>query len=438
MFFIADFCNIRLHRLLVKLPLVLTGCVFAVLIWTTQAHGLIYTGYTLVTRSSTYLMTRPGPGYFVIGIFTGLCMICSLVFIIITMRKQEDKYRKQLLIILGSCVIPFATEGLYYAANLVMGKMIYFTPYAIAFMNILFYLGVVRYDIFKIISSATMEAVHHFNEGFILVDRDGKYLSSNAAAAGVFPAIAGLSRGDPILSLEGWPDALPTLDTARVDFSVKLNLPPGVESEVPLLQERHYRISVSPFIDDGTQQAKIILIQDITDTVVLMKELEDAAYTDFLTGLYNRRHFYELAAMTVERSRRSHESLYAAMIDLDLFKHVNDTYGHAAGDLTLKTAAGIIRQTLRAYDLVGRYGGEEFVVLLTGSDDNGVRQLLERIRKNMAATVINFGEEEIRITFSIGYAKFLEDVSLENAVIRADAAMYEAKKAGRDKVILYE
>jgi diguanylate cyclase (GGDEF)-like protein len=126
------------------------------------------------------------------------------------------------------------------------------------------------------------------------------------------------------------------------------------------------------------------------------------------------------------------------MLDLDFFKNVNDTYGHAAGDLILKTTAGIIRHTIRSYDLVGRYGGEEFVLLITGLDSGEAYRLVERIRENMEQNIAVYEGTEIRVNCSIGLARYLETDTLETAVKKADDALYVAKKSGRNNVKIYD
>jgi diguanylate cyclase (GGDEF)-like protein len=266
----------------------------------------------------------------------------------------------------------------------------------------------------------------HITEGFILVDADDNYLSSNQAALEALPGIGALVKGESIFNAQGWPGELTRLETGSADFSVTRQ------------NTRYFNTSVSPvIIRNGILQAKIILFRDISAQVTLMKQLENAAYTDALTGLYNRRHFFELAAMTIERSRRLNTSIYAAMIDLDFFKKVNDAYGHAAGDLVLKYAAEAIRQTVRSYDIVGRYGGEEFALILTDTELDGVQGLLERIRHNVAGSVIKYGEADIKITCSVGFARFSGEDTLETAIVKADRALYDVKENGRNQVKMY-
>jgi len=180
-----------------------------------------------------------------------------------------------------------------------------------------------------------------------------------------------------------------------------------------------------------------ILITDVTDNVKFVKDLEMAAYTDALTGLYNRKHFIELASAEIHRAARMNQLLYMAMLDFDFFKNVNDTYGHTAGDLVLKTTAGIIHKDIRSYDLLCRYGGEEFIILFMVDDEKEVYEVAERIRKDIKQCVMSYEGYELRITCSIGLAKLLKTDTLESSINKADEALYAAKNAGRDQVKIY-
>ena len=295
-----------------------------------------------------------------------------------------------------------------------------------AIMSFCLYIGVIRHNIFEIISIGTESAMDHIREGFILIDEDNNYLSSNPAALEIFPGIKGLMKGDSIFSAPGWPGELKGLEGDVAEFPI------GAEDT------RYYKASISPVLAKNTNLiARIILIREITDNVNLMKELESAAYLDALTGLYNRKHFTKLAMVDIERALRTDQTIYAAMLDLDFFKKVNDTYGHAAGDSVLKVTAGIIRQTIRSYDLLGRYGGEEFVLMITNLDLEEAHKLMERIRENMEHCITNYEDKEIKITCSIGLAEFTENDTLETSVKKADEALYVAKKSGRNRVQVY-
>lgn len=164
--------------------------------------------------------------------------------------------------------------------------------------------------------------------------------------------------------------------------------------------------------------------------------LEVLAFTDSLTGLYNRRAFVKRLESEVERSKRTGNPFALAMLDLDYFKKINDTYGHQTGDLVLRTFARIISKNLRNVDTAGRWGGEEFIILCPESHLDEMRVPLERIRNELKNTPVMSASGSVIATVSIGMTclQSRED-SIESLCARADEALYAAKKGGRDLVL---
>ena len=181
-----------------------------------------------------------------------------------------------------------------------------------------------------------------------------------------------------------------------------------------------------------------LAVDKINTTTIKAEVLEKFAYTDTLTGLYNRRHFMELAQNPIDKAKRFGSSCFAMMVDLDFFKKVNDTYGHLAGDEVLKNAATVMKNTLRSYDILCRYGGEEFVILVADSTKEAVINLAERIRESIAATPCIYNCIKIPVTSSIGVAASFTDCTIEGLIDKADKALYMAKEQGRNRVIFYE
>jgi diguanylate cyclase (GGDEF)-like protein len=159
-------------------------------------------------------------------------------------------------------------------------------------------------------------------------------------------------------------------------------------------------------------------------------ELERLSVTDPLTGLDNRRRMMETLQKEVLRSRRLRHAFAVLMADVDHFKSYNDAHGHPAGDEVLKRVAGVLRETARDVDLVARYGGEEFFVLMPETRADGAAQMAERVRERLAAL-------RLPVTLSVGTAEFPTHGDNGDALIRAaDAALYEAKRSGRDRVVV--
>ncbi len=162
------------------------------------------------------------------------------------------------------------------------------------------------------------------------------------------------------------------------------------------------------------------------------------AATDPLTGLPNRRFFADVAALDLDRFLRFGKSSSLLMIDLDHFKSINDTYGHAAGDEVLRSVASIGKSIFRSCDMFARLGGEEFVCLLPGTDEPGAVMVAEKLRSTIKRAQILVGDQKIGVTASIGVSSIEEtDRRIDDALIRADKAMYQAKSHGRNCVRSY-
>ena len=195
-------------------------------------------------------------------------------------------------------------------------------------------------------------------------------------------------------------------------------------------------VNAVPILKAGELVEVYASFEDITQRVLLSQELRQQATTDFLTGLVNRRYFMERLEAEFSRVRRHgrHQSCLLAL-DLDHFKRVNDTHGHAAGDQVLRHVADLMRQSVRRPDVLSRSGGEEFLLLLPDTGREAAVSLAERIRRRIAASPTMADGLPIAVTISIGVSALNPADTTPDAVLaRADAALYEAKRSGRDAV----
>ncbi len=172
-------------------------------------------------------------------------------------------------------------------------------------------------------------------------------------------------------------------------------------------------------------------------------EILKHATLDALTGFYNRHQLEVRMKQEVANAKRQQAPLCGIMTDIDFFKNVNDTYGHAVGDLVLKTIAKVIRGQLREYDIAGRYGGEEFSILLPFTEIHEAKMVAERLRCAIESKTIDISKvnpdietKNINITISLGIYELKENDNVEDLIIKADKALYQAKNTGRNKVVV--
>ena len=197
---------------------------------------------------------------------------------------------------------------------------------------------------------------------------------------------------------------------------------------------------------DGSVNHIGIIIYDVTDSAVSSRELEKAnntlqalSRTDYLTRLHNRGYWEERMEEEFLRSRRTHQPCSLILFDIDLFKDVNDEFGHQAGDEVIRVTAEQIRDKVRATDIPGRYGGEEFGIVLIDTTAESARFLAERLRKSIEALTVEYEGEEISFTISLGVAEISDEMRNYKAWLEyADQALYCAKDSGRNQVVLYQ
>jgi diguanylate cyclase (GGDEF)-like protein len=214
-------------------------------------------------------------------------------------------------------------------------------------------------------------------------------------------------------------------EIAKGNYSIRVTV--ATDDEIGVLA-KNFNTMV-----DRLEEQIMNLDQKVKEKTEKLKQL---AITDSLTGLYNRRYFSEMALEIFELEKRESDTLSIIMLDIDKFKRVNDTYGHQAGDEVIVQIAVILEHMKRESDIVCRYGGEEFVLLLPKTSGEGAYVVAERIREEVAETIIDFQKEkQISFTVSLGVSEVIyeKDNHIEAVIKRADDALYKAKQSGRNR-----
>jgi len=177
-----------------------------------------------------------------------------------------------------------------------------------------------------------------------------------------------------------------------------------------------------------------VLLYPLKNTLLYRQAIQ-SAHTDPLTGVLNRSTLQSVFHKEASLSKRQNSNLSLVMLDIDFFKAINDKYGHLAGDEALKEVTKCISQTARESDHIFRFGGEEFAILLNGTDLKGAKLLAERLRKAIQSITINYEATQFCLTVSMGVTLYRQNEPLEKMMKRADEALYKGKETGRNKVV---
>jgi diguanylate cyclase (GGDEF)-like protein len=251
-----------------------------------------------------------------------------------------------------------------------------------------------------------------------------------------------LRSGRPVLSLKGLTDDRESeqVQQRRRDQAGSILVVPiqsqgtmlGTLTAINAPDEKDFSHSDMELLATLASQAAIAI-----ERAFLLAELQHRAAVDSLTQLLNRRSWFEQSQRLAAMAERSGRPLAVILLDADHFKHVNDSYGHDVGDMVLQAMSRVLQHTVRRSDLVGRYGGEEFVVLLPETDAPTALQIAERMRQTVASQPVVANEQQLTITVSLGVATAQgKTLDLTALLMQADRALYAAKHAGRNCVRL--
>jgi diguanylate cyclase (GGDEF)-like protein/PAS domain S-box-containing protein len=278
--------------------------------------------------------------------------------------------------------------------------------------------------------------VEQSRDGIVILDSNGKVHEANRQ----FARMLGYSM-EEVQQLSAWDwDTLVTREEllemiAKVDTSGD-----HFETQHRRKDGTLYAVEISTNgAVYGGQKLVFCVCRDITERKVLEAKIQELAIRDPLTDVYNRRHVFERLGETVAEHSRNGGDFCVSILDIDHFKAVNDTYGHLAGDAVLGEFARMVASVIRPYDVLGRYGGEEFIVVSKNAGPADTGAILERVMSMVREKAFLFEDREIQITVSCGLAESSEfapgDLSVETLLARADRRLYEAKAAGRDRCV---
>ncbi len=422
------------------------------LLWTNQFHAFVFRPVNPLDLATVpVIQLTHGPWYFVNVIYSYIVILIGLLTLLYAMMRAGPLLKNQYLTILLASVIPWGTS--VYVEYTGFASHVDWTPVMFGLSSILFTYSVFRNRFMDIIPVARSRLIESMSDGILVLDMQNRVVDINPAMETMLghkpTSLIGKGVSD---ILKAWMD--------QTD-SVLIGDKTRIELRLPNSPSRYLDLRVTPLHDARENvTGRLMVFRDVTDRKqaekklrlandqlqtqlieigILQSKLRAQAIRDSLTNLFNRRYLDETLDRELERAARENYPVCVIMIDLDHFKLVNDTYGHEAGDVVLKTLADTLSLHCRRGDFACRFGGEEFVVVMPNIASDVAYQRADELRKTLNSMQIPYGRFLLNATISMGIACYPSNGEERESILRAaDQAMYAAKKAGRNHILTYD
>lgn len=399
----------------------------------TLALACLYPASTLFFRDITFTGT-PAPctsidqGFFAyLHIAYSIAFLAGAVLEVLRFfpRRNPHEKRQAAMFLLAAC-LPMPAFFLLLTDRMPIPMGLASSALAVCVLILLHYVAAHRLQDW--LPYAREQVVESMSDGFVLIDGEYCYIDANQVAKEYFPVLRSLPTGASLGAESGFPGELLRGQNSPQDVCIRQNN-----------REKVLRVSTTRIAFGAKAQCTCILFYDVTELHQLMGELQELATHDGLTGLLNRATFFRLARHDFDLALRAEQDTAVLMLDIDHFKAINDHYGHQCGDEVLRQLANILQNRLRRTDICGRYGGEEFCILLPGAGENAALMMAELIREAVGSHRFCCGEDTFPVTVSIGVARRAgaRHSCLEALINDADSALYAAKHNGRNRVVAY-
>ena len=403
-----------------------------VIVWTSPFHEVYYKNpYILTSGPIAAFMFERGFYFYINAVYQTILMATGSILLFILAAKSEGRKRLQAFTLAVGSLLPLLNGVAYLCALIPAG--IDTGSLALSAAVMIYAFALFKLGLFELLPAARALAIDTIHEGLIVLDCAGRLQDLNRAAR-TFPHFAEAREGELLPLLSPVSECINKLcgDEVKIAEASLTDSSGSIRS----YQLRGYPV----YAGNGSRQGTAVLVSDITEKALLIEQLDTLARTDELTGILNRRSFLELGTLELQRARRHRIPLGVLMADIDFFKNVNDHYGHDTGDKVLVKVSAVLKDMLRSIDILGRYGGEEFVALLPGADALASFAAAERCREAVEKMAFSSDENPLDITISIGVHSRItgEDTAIQDMIACADRALYQAKNSGRNQSCVYE
>jgi diguanylate cyclase (GGDEF)-like protein/PAS domain S-box-containing protein len=421
-----------------------------ILVW--FAPGSIFRSIEPVIENGfAAVQIERGIGFWVSTIYSYLVILASFYLLTVSYRHANSFFKRQYRLILAGSLLPFA---LSFLTQITSSRLSDLDMSAISFgiSGIIYAYAILRHQLMDLIPVARSRLIEKMSDGVLVLDLQGRIVDINPSMKNFLDEESTSFLGKNISEImDLWNKNTEHLLTG-METRTELRL-----SSKP---SRYLDLRVTPLYDDDQNlSGRLIIFRDVTDRKevekdlrhamdrlqtqlieigLLQSQLREQAIRDALTNLFNRRYLEETLERELARAAREVYPLCIVMMDIDHFKNVNDTYGHEAGDLVLKTLAETVTKQSRQGDFVCRYGGEEFVLVMPNISIDTAKERVTSLHKTISSMNIAFGRFNLNITVSMGISCFPAHGKKKNELLRAaDRALYTAKNSGRNRVCVY-
>jgi len=381
-----------------------------------ESHGLLF------------LAMEKGPWYLVHVIYDASLILLTLVILAMQIKKTKGVERKRYLLLFAATTLPVlgAMPGFLFWNGLPVNLSALSMPLALY----LILWAIAKYEFIEV-KTLVRDSVFESNKDcMMLLDLDGRVLDLNKSAVDFFNSLGIPVRYIALKEmLDTRQDLLEVFESEK-NKNFKINIDG---------QMKHFEVSSGTMRSPTGQPLGVLkTIWDVSEERKQFEKVSIQAGTDELTGILNRREFLKQADTEFDRCLRYDNKFCVLMLDLDHFKVVNDTWGHAAGDEVLKKLGELMLSQFRKSDIVGRIGGEEFAVVLSGADVAQAKLVAEKFRREVEDMSVFWQDAEIKVTISIGAAEFRKKYdNFQEIMLHADEALYESKTWGRNRTSIF-
>jgi diguanylate cyclase (GGDEF)-like protein/PAS domain S-box-containing protein len=427
-----------------------------ILIFSENWFPLYYAAVRPLAESGGPLVIERGPWYLVAASQAYILNLAGMGVLIWRFVYYRNIYRQQLAVLVGAVLIPVVVNLFYQLAPRIMPPLsvpIDLTPISFTITAMLLSAGVFGLRLFDLIPIARHTILEHIPEMVFVVDAHDRVLDANSAAQNaVGKSLEEIIGRDPLEVFQKWPQLINRfLTTDETHEEIQIPGDPARTLEInisPLynqLKQLAGRVIVAhdvtehKWLENDLKYANEALIKQLEEINKLRDELQEQAIHDPLTNAFNRRYLTEFLEKAILRAQRERTPVTIVILDVDNFKQFNDSYGHKCGDEVLQNITKFLNEHSRRGDIVCRYGGEEFVVLMPNVSLEKAFERAEMWRQDFSETPIEYEGMELFATFSAGVATFPQHgLTGETILQSADKALLQSKDTGKNKVTRYE